>query len=208
MLEIYGSTETGALAMRRTARETRWSPLDGVSLDPVDGATLGRGAHFASPVQLLDEIVVEANGTFTLLGRQADLIKIAGRRASLAGLNLLLQDLPGLDDGVFYLPATGNPTERLCLIYSRPAARARGGPALAAGAARSGLPAARLHPARPAAAQRDRQAAPAFARPRVFELASGSAAAARQAIGGFARARGGVSRFPTGSISPRTSPDR
>ena len=24
------------------------------------------------------------------------------------------------EDGVFYLPATGNPTERLCLIYSGP----------------------------------------------------------------------------------------
>jgi hypothetical protein len=95
VLEIYGSTETGALAMRRTARETRWLPIDGVSLDPVEGATLGRGAHFASPVTLLDEVVVEANGSFTLLGRQADLIKIAGRRASLAGLNLLLQDMPG-----------------------------------------------------------------------------------------------------------------
>ena len=118
VLEIYGSTETGALALRRTARGTRWSPLAGVSLDPVDGATLARGAHFPSPVRLLDEIVVEANGSFTLLGRQADLVKIAGRRASLAGLNLLLQELPGLGDGVFYLPATGNPTERLCLIYS------------------------------------------------------------------------------------------
>ena len=120
VLEIYGSTETGALALRRTARETRWSPLHGVRLDPVEGATLARGAHFASPVQLLDEIVVEANGVFTLLGRQADLVKIAGRRASLAGLNLLLQDLPGLGDGVFYLPPTGNPTERLCLIYAGP----------------------------------------------------------------------------------------
>ena len=55
-----------------------------------------------------------------MLGRQNDLIKIAGRRASLAGLNLLLQELPGLEDGVFYLPATGNPTERLCLIHSGP----------------------------------------------------------------------------------------
>ena len=69
-------------------------------------------------MKLLDELVIEPNGSFTLLGRQADLVKIAGRRASLAGLNLLLQDMPGLEDGVFYLPSTSNPTERLCLIYA------------------------------------------------------------------------------------------
>jgi acyl-coenzyme A synthetase/AMP-(fatty) acid ligase len=118
VLEVYGSTETGALAMRRTAHETRWLPLEGVQLERVEGDTLARGAHFESPVTLLDELVVEPGGTFALLGRQADLIKIAGRRASLAGLNLLLQDLPGFEDGVFYMPATGDPAERLCLIYA------------------------------------------------------------------------------------------
>ena len=30
----------------------------------------------------------------------------------------MLQDLPGLADGVFYLPATGAPTERLVLIHA------------------------------------------------------------------------------------------
>jgi len=53
-----------------------------------------------------------------LLGRQGDLIKIGGRRASLAGLNLLLQDAPGLDDAVFYLPASEAPVERLVLIHA------------------------------------------------------------------------------------------
>jgi acyl-coenzyme A synthetase/AMP-(fatty) acid ligase len=120
VLEIYGSTETGALAMRRTARGTAWRPMDGVQLEAGDDAMLGRGSHFASPVKLLDELLLEPDGTFTLLGRQSDLVKIAGRRASLAGLDLMLQDLPGLEDGVFYLPATGNPTERLCLIHSGP----------------------------------------------------------------------------------------
>ena len=121
VLEIYGSTETGVLAMRRTARETQWRPVDGVQLESADAATQARGSHFVSPLTLLDQIGMDADGRFTLLGRQADLIKIAGRRASLAGLNLLLQELPGLEDGVFYLPATGNPTERLCLIHSGPA---------------------------------------------------------------------------------------
>ena len=120
VLEIYGSTETGALAMRRTARESRWQPMAGVRLEPGERCTLGHGSHFASPVELLDELVLDGDGAFTLVGRQGDLVKIAGRRASLTGLNLLLQDLPGLEDGVFYLPDTGNPTERLCLVHSGP----------------------------------------------------------------------------------------
>ncbi|MEO6032180.1 MAG: AMP-binding protein [Burkholderiaceae bacterium] len=121
VLEIYGSTETGVLAMRRTAHDARWSPVRGVRLESTDTATQARGSHFASPVTLLDQLDIDASGRFTLLGRQADLIKIAGRRASLAGLNLLLQELPGLEDGVFYLPTTGEPTTRLCLIHSGPA---------------------------------------------------------------------------------------
>ncbi|HEX4523762.1 MAG TPA: AMP-binding protein [Casimicrobiaceae bacterium] len=120
VLEIYGSTETGVLAMRRTAQEEAWEPVGGVRVESVSNGTLARGSHFRSPVRVADEIEIGATGTFRLLGRSADMIKIGGRRASLAGLNLLLQDLPGLEDGVFYLPAATNPTERLCLIYSGP----------------------------------------------------------------------------------------
>jgi len=119
VLEIYGSTETGVVAMRRTAHEADWQPVRDVRLESVDDGALAFGAHFASPAHLLDQIDIDrATGRFRLLGRQADLIKIAGRRASLGGLNLLLQDLPGLEDGVFYLPASASPTERLCLIHS------------------------------------------------------------------------------------------
>jgi acyl-coenzyme A synthetase/AMP-(fatty) acid ligase len=120
VLEIYGSTETGALALRGTAREARWLPLDGVTLETTDAATLAQGGHFASPVTLFDDVRIDGDGAFALLGRRGDLVKIAGRRASLSGLNLLLQDLPGLEDGVFYQPASANPAERLCLIHSGP----------------------------------------------------------------------------------------
>ncbi len=137
VLEIYGSTETGVLAMRRGASDPRWWPVSGVQVAPFesavdgDGVGLGgheggagataSGSHFSSPVTLLDRIELAPDGSFKLLGRHADVIKIAGRRSSLAGLNLLLQDLPGLSDGVFYLPASDNPTERLCLIHAGPA---------------------------------------------------------------------------------------
>ena len=74
------------------------------------------GAHFPSPQTLADQTESDGRGGVRLLGRHADMIKIAGRRTSLANLNLLLQDLPGLAEGVFYLPPTGAPTERLVLI--------------------------------------------------------------------------------------------
>lgn len=118
VLEIYGSTETGAIAVRRTARDTAWRPLSGVRVDAFEDRTRVWGSHFASPQLLADRIAVDARGGFSLTGRHADLIKIAGRRASLAGLNQLLQQLPGLADGVFYLPASDAATERLVLIYA------------------------------------------------------------------------------------------
>lgn len=120
VLEIYGSTETGVLAMRRTAHESAWRTIDGVRIESTADTTLAEGAHFPSPARLPDRVEVNADGSFTLLGRQNDVVKIAGRRASLAGLNLLLQELPGLDDGVFYMPSAGESTERLCLIHSGP----------------------------------------------------------------------------------------
>jgi acyl-coenzyme A synthetase/AMP-(fatty) acid ligase len=118
VLEIYGSTETGALAVRRTARDLRWHPLAGVRLAPNDDGCSVAGSHFTSPQQLADRVAVDEEGSFELIGRKTDLIKVAGRRASLAGLNQLLDQLPGLEDGVFYLPATESPTERLVLIYA------------------------------------------------------------------------------------------
>lgn len=118
VLEIYGSTETGAVAMRRPAQQIRWRPLQGVRLGNTNEGTQVWGKHFPSPQTLADQVELDAQGGFDLMGRRGDMIKIAGRRASLTGLNLLLQDLPGLADGVFYLPATGMPTERLVLIHA------------------------------------------------------------------------------------------
>jgi acyl-coenzyme A synthetase/AMP-(fatty) acid ligase len=129
VLEIYGSTETGAIATRLPAQTVEWRPLDGVRLEPMAQGTRIWGTHFPSPQTLADQIEPVQSGRFRLIGRKGDLIKIAGRRASLGALNLMLQDLPGLADGVFYLPATGDSTERLVLIHAgaplgRPAAEA------------------------------------------------------------------------------------
>ena len=118
VLEIYGSTETGVLAMRRTARDVSWQPVHGVHIDISESDAQVSGSHFPSPQRLTDHILPDKYGNFKLLGRHGDMIKIAGRRTSLAGLNSLLDDLPGLTDGVFYLPTTGAFADRLVLIHA------------------------------------------------------------------------------------------
>jgi acyl-coenzyme A synthetase/AMP-(fatty) acid ligase len=118
VLEIYGSTETGVMAMRRTAHETDWRCVEGVRIETSATEARAWGEHFSSPHLLADDVKLNTDGALKLVGRRGDMVKIAGRRASLAGLNLLLREVPGLADAVFYMPATGLPTERLVLIYA------------------------------------------------------------------------------------------
>ena len=123
VLEVYGSSETGALATRRTALTRQWTPLQGVRLYPKDGQTLAEGSHFASPVTLGDRIAINAQGGFELLGRRDDIVKIAGRRTSFSALNVLLQSMPDLEDGVFFKSEGRDGEARLALIHSGPLSR-------------------------------------------------------------------------------------
>jgi len=49
---------------------------------------------------LADLVELGPEGRFTLCGRQADLLEIAGKRASLGDLTRRLQTIPGVIDGV------------------------------------------------------------------------------------------------------------
>ncbi|SEM39907.1 Acyl-coenzyme A synthetase/AMP-(fatty) acid ligase [Pseudoxanthomonas sp. GM95] len=98
--EIFGSTETCIFATRRTAMESAWTPLPGVSVQPQPDGTLIDAPHLSAPVVLADLMEVDAEGRFHLRGRQADLLEIAGKRASLGDLTRRLLAVPGVRDGV------------------------------------------------------------------------------------------------------------
>jgi acyl-coenzyme A synthetase/AMP-(fatty) acid ligase len=98
--EMFGSTETCVIARRRTAVEQAWTPLPGVSVQPKPDGTLVHATHLPAPVALADLVEVEADGRFHLRGRQADLLEIAGKRASLGDLTRRLLAIPGVTDGV------------------------------------------------------------------------------------------------------------
>lgn len=104
LLEIYGSTETGQIASRRTVATPEWQLFPGLSLRAEDGTVTVSGGHVEQPQRLCDEIELRDNGRFLLHGRSADLINIAGKRTSLAYLNLQLNAIEGVRDGVFFMP--------------------------------------------------------------------------------------------------------
>ena len=98
--EMFGSTETCVIAHRRTAREAWWTPLPGVRLQPQPDGSLVHARQLAAPVPLADLVELDDTGRFRVCGRQADLLEIAGKRASLADLTGRLTAIPGVRDGV------------------------------------------------------------------------------------------------------------
>lgn len=104
--EIYGCTEAGAIACRRTVLGADWETLAGIAIhNDEDGQAWATGGHLESPVPLQDVIETGTGGDrFRLLGRKADQVKIAGKRASLGDLNRQLNQIPGVRDGVFFAP--------------------------------------------------------------------------------------------------------
>ena len=105
--EIYGCTEAGALATRRTVDGDVWQLFDGIRIGSVPGEDEGvvQGPHLLAPVPLPDRIACVDGQRFRLLGRRGDLINVAGKRASLAELNQKLLEVTGVLDGVIFAPA-------------------------------------------------------------------------------------------------------
>jgi acyl-coenzyme A synthetase/AMP-(fatty) acid ligase len=102
--EIYGSTESGQLASRRTTDGPAWTLLPGVRLEQDADTTTACDGHVEGRVALSDLIELLPEQRFLLHGRHADLINIAGKRTSLAYLNHQIAAVPGVIDAAFFLP--------------------------------------------------------------------------------------------------------
>jgi acyl-coenzyme A synthetase/AMP-(fatty) acid ligase len=119
--ELFGSTETCVIAHRRTARETWWTPMPGVALQPQPDGSLVHARHLAAPMPLADIVELDAAGRFRLRGRQADLLEIAGKRASLGDLTRKLNAIPGVRDGVvLQLDACDSGVARIAALVVAP----------------------------------------------------------------------------------------
>lgn len=103
VLEIFGATEVGSVASRRTTDGETWTLYPGLRLRVGRHGARISGPH-AEPVLLDDDIEAAGPGRFRLLGRRADIVKLGGHRASLAGLDRLLRGIEGVQDGAFIVP--------------------------------------------------------------------------------------------------------
>jgi acyl-coenzyme A synthetase/AMP-(fatty) acid ligase len=103
LLEIYGSTETGQIAIRRTVETQEWSLWPEVSLTIEDGRAWAQGGHVEQPTPMGDVLELRGEKRFILHGRTEDLVNIAGKRGSLGYLNHHLNAIPGVLDGTFFV---------------------------------------------------------------------------------------------------------
>jgi acyl-coenzyme A synthetase/AMP-(fatty) acid ligase len=127
IIEIYGCTEAGQVATRRTTTETRWRCLEGVTLNQTQAGICASGGAVEGVALLHDRIEQIAIGQlgatmFSLGERAADLVNVAGKRASLADLNHQLLSIPGVQDGVFVMgEPNGQLVARLMAVVVAPA---------------------------------------------------------------------------------------
>jgi acyl-coenzyme A synthetase/AMP-(fatty) acid ligase len=111
LVEIYGCTEAGQVASRRTALGEPWHTFGELEVRAVaptpalpEGGFVVQGGHVDVETPLADILELDDARRFRLLGRVNDLIHVAGKRSSLGHLNYHLNSVPGIDDGAFWMP--------------------------------------------------------------------------------------------------------
>ena len=98
LLEMFGATETCIFATRRTALKDDWRPYPGVSLRSEASGTWVSAPWLAQPTRLQDVLSIADDGSFTVIGRSADLVEVAGKRASIADITNRIRSIPGVQD--------------------------------------------------------------------------------------------------------------
>jgi acyl-coenzyme A synthetase/AMP-(fatty) acid ligase len=100
--DIFGCTESGILASRKTSTDELWTYADNFELRMTPDGVRIHADHLPEDVLLPDIVELVGDRQYRWLGRQADMINIAGKRGSLADINLQLRQVPGVTDGVVF----------------------------------------------------------------------------------------------------------
>jgi acyl-coenzyme A synthetase/AMP-(fatty) acid ligase len=111
--EVLGSSETGGIAWRTGGGGPAWQPLPGVRVEADAGGMMLVESPFLSSLapsspqadapgdarhRGADRILPLGDGRFELLGRADGVVKIGGGRISIAEIERLLREIPGVSD--------------------------------------------------------------------------------------------------------------
>jgi acyl-coenzyme A synthetase/AMP-(fatty) acid ligase len=119
LVEIYGCTEVGSMADRHTSSGAPWRFFAGIGCTQRDGVAWVSAPHVDGEVRLLDALEFEPDGRFVLAGRDSDLVKVGGKRTSLAEVTRLLLAVPGVEDAVaVQLPAVSGEARLAALVVA------------------------------------------------------------------------------------------
>jgi acyl-coenzyme A synthetase/AMP-(fatty) acid ligase len=119
--EVYGFTEAGSVATRRTVAENAWHMLDGITLHQESARCSVQAPYLRGPIPFPDLVSLQEPNRFVLHGRGTDLVNIGGHRGSLSDLSQKLNEIEGVQDGVFFLPdETGTSVTRLIAFVVAP----------------------------------------------------------------------------------------
>ena len=119
--EIYGSTETGAIAWRSqqgNQYDAPWRALPEVNLTLTQDGTLSVKSPYLGEVENLvlpDKVEFDELGYFKLMGRVDRIVKVEGKRISLASIERLLLDHDWVKD-VKALTIQGNRIETAIVL--------------------------------------------------------------------------------------------
>lgn len=115
--EVYGCSEVGSMAVRRTVNTDLWQSFDGLEFkQDTQGTTSVSATHLPLTIALEDSITMLPDGQFRLGARCGDQIKVAGKRGSLQEVNRVLMEYPFISDGVVFFPPQERVVPRLAAL--------------------------------------------------------------------------------------------
>jgi len=114
LIQLFGSTETGSIAYKKQD-DIAWTPLHGVETtlneegllhieSPFVSQTLWNEAFIQTngKIQTFDYANIE-NGTFNLIGRSNQIIKVAGKRYSTTQIEEVLEAMDGIEKALVHV---------------------------------------------------------------------------------------------------------
>lgn len=118
VVEIYGSTETGGIAWRQQRLGQTWTPLPSIEIRAEEGCLSLRSDFLptADTWWRHPDRIRLANPGFVLEGREDRLVKVAGKRLSLAQMESALSAMPDVTNA--RCVELGRPDGRLGIIVA------------------------------------------------------------------------------------------